>query len=310
MSASSSRRAVGKGQSAMGDKGRLPFADCPLPSVIGLIGHPIAHSISPLFQQAAFDQLGLPVRYEAWDTPPEQLASTIASLRDSDRIGANVTVPHKEAVLSLLDAISEEARVTGAVNTIVREHGRLAGHNTDIAGFSSALREDGGFDVAGARVCVLGAGGAARAVVYALLRDGAALVRLHNRTVARAEALVASLSDGSDRLVVGSGDAAQAVQGCDLLVNCTTLGMAHSPRADAAYLAETEVPAGIFVCDIVANPPETPLLTRARARGCRTLGGLPMLIRQGAAAFELWTGREAPLEVMFRAAHEVLRTED
>ncbi|MGH2587813.1 MAG: shikimate dehydrogenase family protein, partial [Dehalococcoidia bacterium] len=145
---------------------------------------------------------------------------------------------------------------------------------------------------------------------YALLRDGAALVRLHNRTAARADALVASLSDATNRLTAASPDAAQAVQDCDLLVNCTTLGMAHSPPADAAYLAETEIPAGILVCDIVANPPETPLLTRARARGCRTLGGLPMLIRQGAAAFELWTGHEAPLEVMFRAAGAVLRTED
>lgn len=282
--------------------GRAPDAGHQATAVIGLIGHPVGHSISPLFQQAAFDALRLPFRYQAWDTTPADLAARVGALRSGERVGANVTVPHKEAVLPLLDEVSAEARATGAVNTIVRREGQLAGYNTDIAGFADTLREDGGFDVSGARVCVLGAGGAARAVIYALLREGAAQVRLHNRTPARAEALATTLDTSDGRVVVVTAGPDQAAQGCDLIVNCTTLGMAHSATATEAPLNEDEIPRGAFVCDIVANPPVTPLLARARARGCRTLGGLPMLVRQGAAAFTLWTGLAPPLEAMFEAA--------
>ena len=279
--------------------------------IIGLIGHPVGHSISPTFQQAAFDALGLPFRYEAWDTEPAALPAVVGSLRSGERVGANVTVPHKEAAPALLDAISNEARITGAVNTIVRDGRTLIGHNTDIAGFAAALRAEGGFDPHGACAGVLGAGGAARAVVVALLHGGAARVWVHNRTPTRADALVEALAGGDGRLAAISGDpgdAASPLQRCDLLVNCTTLGMAHSAHAGDAYLTERQIPRGIVVCDIVANPPDTPLLARARARGCRTLGGLPMLVRQGAAAFELWTRRPAPLDVMFAAAQRAMHT--
>ena len=279
---------------------------------VALIGHPVAHSISPHFQQAAFDALALPFRYEAWDTPPEQLPASVAQLRHPDHAGANVTVPHKEAIASLLDRVDEAARATGAVNVIYREGGALAGSNTDIAGFSQALRLEGGLDVRGARAGVLGAGGAARAVVYALLRDGAARVWVHNRTPARAAALVAALSPNERRVAVTSGDPGDPrspLQHCDVLINCTTLGMAHGPGALDAYLRESQIPTGIVVCDLVANPTRTPLLARAEARGCRTLGGLPMLVRQGAAAFTFWTGREAPLDVMFAAARQAMGQE-
>jgi shikimate dehydrogenase len=277
-------------------------------SVVGLIGHPVAHSVSPAFQQAAFDALGLPWHYEAWDTPPDALAATVASLRSGERQGANVTVPHKEAVLPLLDRLSEEAKATGAVNTIVRVDGRLVGHNTDIEGFSAALREDGGFDVRNTRALVLGAGGAARAVVYALLRDGAARVLVHNRTPWRADALVASMAAKPGRLatLLGDLDQLERLTQLDLIVNTTTLGMAHGPAADEAPLTKQQIPARTFVFDIVANPAVTPLLARARARRCRTLGGLPMLVRQGAAAFERWTGERAPLDVMMAAARRAM----
>jgi shikimate dehydrogenase len=278
--------------------------------VVGLIGHPVGHSISPVFQQAAFDALGLPYRYEAWDTRPEELPAVLDSLRAGERVGANVTVPHKEAVARLIDTRSPEAGATGAVNTVVRAGGRLHGHNTDIPGFLAALREDGGFDPAGVRAVVLGAGGAARAVAYALLSAGAATVRVHNRTPERAAALVAALGEADGRLTAAGGDAGAAVQGCDLIVNCTTLGMAHGPTADASPLAAAAIPPGAFVCDIVANPLVTPLLAAARARGCRTLGGLPMLVRQGAAAFTLWTGQPAPVAVMLAAARRAMRTGD
>lgn len=300
-----------------GDRGQIvspapvPHSPPPHPAVVGLIGHPVGHSVSPAFQQAAFDALGLAFRYEPWDTRPEDLAAVVASLRAGERVGANVTVPHKQAVLALVDTVSDEARATGAVNTIVRRDGRLIGANTDIGGFLDALRSDGGFEPQGVRAVVLGAGGAARAVVYALLAAGAERVWVHNRTRVRAAALVEALSRGDGRLAVAEDDLAgphSPLRGCDLLVNCTTLGMAHSSSADAAYLAAEQIPPEVFVCDIVANPPETPLLARARRRGCRTLGGLPMLVRQGAASFTLWTGRPAPIDVMFAAARRAMQT--
>lgn len=273
---------------------------------VGLIGHPVRHSVSPVFQQAGFDALGLPFCYEAWDTPEADLRERIASLRDSGRIGANVTVPHKEAVVSLLDHVTDEATAIGAVNTIVRDGRRLVGHNTDIGGFLDALRIEGGFDVRGARVCIFGAGGAARAVIFALLHNGAASIALHNRTIARSEALAAELGGEDGRLAAVTGSPGEAARGSDLIVNCTSLGMAGSPGADASPLAASDVPAGVFVCDIVANPETTPLLALARQNDCRTLGGLPMLVRQGAASFALWTGRDAPIDVMFQAARRAM----
>jgi shikimate dehydrogenase len=230
----------------------------------------------------------------------------VASLRDGERIGANVTVPHKEAVLDLLDVLTEEAQRTGAVNAIARQDGRLVGHNTDIAGFAEALREDGGFEPRGARACVLGAGGAARAAIVALIDGGAAGIALWNRTPERAHALAGALDPEQRRLRVVGDDVARAALDADLIINCTTLGMAHGAGAALTPLPAAAIPAGAFVFDIVANPLETPLLAAARARGCRGLGGLSMLVRQGAHAFQLWTGRPAPLDVMFATARRAM----
>ncbi len=274
---------------------------------VGLIGDPVAHSISPVFQQAAFDALAIAARYEAWPTPAAELAERVAGLRAPDTLGANVTVPHKQAVLPLLDRLHPTAARAGAVNTIVNEGGRLVGHNTDIAGFLDALRLDGGLDPHGARAVLLGAGGAARAVVIALLDAGAARVRVLNRTPARAEALVAELADGRGEAAALEPERATALlSGADLVVNCTTVGMRHSAQEHALPVPAEAIPAGITVVDIVANPLVTPLLAAAAARGCRTLGGLPMLVRQGAAAFTLWTGIPAPVSVMMAAAYRVM----
>lgn len=278
----------------------------PTRSIVGLIGHPVGHSISPSFQQAAFDALRLPFRYEAWDTDHAALPARVASLRHGVFAGANVTVPHKESVVGLLDLISTEAAAIGALNTIVRGGNQLAGHNTDVIGFLEALKHEGGFDVSGARVCVLGAGGAARAVVYALLRGGAARIAVYNRTHGRAESLVEALDPLGGRCVAVTGDAGDAARAGDLIVNCTSLGMSGGGQVDDSPLSASQIPAGAFVCDIVANPEVTPLLRVAREQGCRTLGGLPMLVRQGAAAFSLWTEQPAPLDVMFQAARRAM----
>jgi shikimate dehydrogenase len=279
--------------------------------LLGLIGDPVGHSISPVFQQAALDALHIEARYEAWQTPLAELPARVAWLRETNALGANVTVPHKRAVMPLLDEVGDAARRTGAVNTIVARGGRLSGHNTDITGFISALREDGGLEPNGLRVAVVGAGGAARAVVWGLLGEGASEVLVLNRTVERARELAADLGEGRDRvraaaLPPDAGACAALLTGHDLLVNCTSIGMRHSATEGQSPIPAASIPAGCFVADIVANPLETPLLKDAATRGCRTLGGLAMLVRQGAASFELWTGRNAPLDVMFAAAREAM----
>ena len=278
--------------------------------LIGLIGDPVTHSVSPVFQQAALDALGVDARYEAWRTPADELPARVVSLRGEGFLGANVTVPHKQAVMPLLDDIGTAACRVGAVNTVVNRGGQLHGFNTDVEGFITALGEDGGIEPAGLRAAVLGAGGAARAVVWGLLEAGAAHVLVLNRTPARAVALAKELGSDPDRVRAGplppDSKSAALLRGCGLLVNCTSIGMRHSADETALPLSEDHVPPGAFVADIVANPLVTPLLRAAESRGCRTLGGLAMLVRQGAASFELWTGRPAPLDVMFTAARRAM----
>ncbi|HEY7296226.1 MAG TPA: shikimate dehydrogenase [Dehalococcoidia bacterium] len=280
------------------------------PALLGLIGDPVGHSISPSFQQAALDALGIEALYERWQTPPERLAERVAALRRAPYLGANVTVPHKEAVAALLDEVDHTARRVGAVNTIRRDGDRLLGANTDVAGFRRALREAGGFEACGRHVLVLGAGGAARAVILALEQEGAAAVTVANRHAARAERLVQELrSDAAPDLVTvpwTEAVSAAGLRGIDLLVHCTTLGMAGSAGADSSPVAAEALHERLFVCDIVANPLQTPLIAAAQAAGVRALGGLPMLVYQGAAAFTLWTGAAAPVDVMLAAAERAM----
>ena len=275
----------------------------------GLIGHPVGHSISPIFQQAGFDALGLDALYEAWDTPPEALPARVAMLREDGYLGANVTVPHKEAVLALVDEPDHLVRRVGALNTIYRRDGVLHASNTDVGGFRRAL-QSAGFDATGARAVVLGAGGAARAIVLALELDGALSVAIANRSPQRAQRLAADLrSDaGPDMIAVPWEEAVSAphLAATDLLVNCTTLGLAGSAGATISPVAAQALHAALFVADIVANPLQTPLLRAAQQAGARTLGGLPMLVYGGAEAFSLWTERAAPIEVMLRAAEAAM----
>ena len=276
---------------------------------VGIIGYPLGHSISPAFQQAAFDFYGMDARYMVWETPPDGLAQRMQALRIPDTLGANVTVPHKEAVRPYLDRLANAAQRTGAVNTIVSRDGALEGHNTDVTGFLRALKEDGGFDPAGKRVLLLGAGGAARAVAYALVDAGMASIAIANRTVERAQRLVDGLGNDAISEAVSLERAALASQdGWDLIVNCTSLGMLHGSGEGQSPLPVNIIPSNTLVYDLVYNPQETPLLQEARKAGARALGGLPMLVYQGAEAFQLWTGKEAPLKVMFGAARQALET--
>lgn len=278
---------------------------------VGVIGHPLKQPLSPVFQQAAFDHLGLDVRYEAWPTPEDRLAETVAGLRAPDRLGANVTIPHKEAVLPLLDEVDELCRRVGAVNTIVNRDGRLHGHNTDVGGFLRALREDGGLDPAAARVLMAGAGGAARAVAVALIDAGAASITLINRTFPRAARLVEDLTPhaGGTSLHalpdVYASWVASSIS-CRLLINCTSVGMAGTKEQKDSPVPVEIVPSGALVFDLIYRPTKTPLMAAAEKRGASVLGGLPMLVYQGAESFRRWTEVEPPLEIMLKAARTAL----
>ncbi len=277
---------------------------------VGIFGYPLGHSMSPALQQAALDEYALDALYEAWPTPPDRLAEAVAGLREPGCYGANVTVPHKEAVMGMLDRLDQQAEAIGAVNTIVTEiGGKLAGYNTDIYGFLASLSSEAGFDPAGKRVVMLGAGGAAKAAAFALVEGNVASLDIANRTVARAEALIAELrSNGAETsaFAIDSTGLADRCANADLIVNCTSIGMRGSPSPDASPLLDGAIQPGCLVYDIVYNPEVTPLLAQAEEAGARTLGGLPMLVYQGAAAFEKWTGMSAPVEVMMAAARRAM----
>jgi len=278
----------------------------------GVIGYPIGHSVSPAIHNAAFAALGIDARYEAWETAPEALAGRVASLRSDDAYGANVTVPHKQAVIPLMDTLSDIAQAAGAVNTIINRGGHLAGFNTDVAGFARALIRDAEFDPTGRRCLVLGAGGAGRAVAFALLRSNALLVTLADaidrKAVELARDIAAFCPIGSQALPAawGSEEFRAALAQADLVVNATPLGMAGSEMAGRSPLEGLPIRPEQLVFDLVYNPEETPLLAAARAAGARAFGGLNMLVYQAAESFKLWTRVDPPVDVMLEAARRAL----
>ena len=286
-------------------------------TALGIIGFPIGHSISPVFQQAALDYCAVPLRYRAYNVHPEDIAAFVAELRMPGIRGINVTVPHKEAVIPFLDDIDDWAAEAGAVNTIVHRRGRMTGYNTDGYGFLRALREGAGFAPPGCRALILGAGGAARGVVLALAREKAAHLTIANRTARRAETL-ARLAQGRGvpaaalPLPTAGGAAdpelAAAASQADLIVNCTTIGMAHGPQSDGIPLPWQLIAPHALVYDLVYNPPQTRLLGDAARAGIATLGGLEMLVYQGAASFELWLEQPAPVAAMLAAAAQAIQS--
>ena len=274
---------------------------------IALFGYPLSHSISPAFQQAALDSLSIEASYTARPTPPEGLASEVERLRADDHLGANVTIPHKERVRECLDGLDSWAETVGAVNTIVKDDGRLVGHNTDGYGFLRSLEERGGFPPEGKSVLVLGAGGAARAAVFALADRGAGTVLIANRTVERGDALAADVRGRSlDADSIPLGEARAAARRVDLIVNSTSIGMEPGANAGLSPLDSADINPHALVYDMVYTPQQTPLMEEARRAGAKVLGGLWMLVYQGAAAFEMWTSREAPVDLMHEAGLRAL----
>ncbi len=280
---------------------------------VGVTGYPLTHTVSPAFQQPAFDHYGIPAAYRTYPVTAEDLPALIATLREPEWLGLNVTIPHKEAVVALVDRCTATARTIGAINTLFKDGGSLIGDNTDAHGFLTALRSDGATDPAGARVLVLGAGGAARAVLVALAQAHARHITIANRHRARAEGLLESLAvalNAQECAVVDWDSTAlhQAAANADIILNCTAMGMTKGPAPQESPLPPHVFRGHHLVFDLVYTPSPTPLLHHAQQGGASTLDGLPMLVYQGAAAFERWTGKPAPLKLMKAKALAALGT--
>ena len=276
--------------------------------LVGVIGSPVAHSLSPLLHNAAFAALGLADAWQsfAFEIPPGKAADALEAMRRSRITGLSVTMPHKADVAALVDECSDVARRLGAVNCIVNLDGSLFGTNTDGEGFVVSLARGAGFVPEGRRCVVVGAGGAARAVVLALALGGAAQVAVVNRTPERAYEAADLAGPAGSVVPLTDGSVAEAVVAADLVVNATPVGMA-GVAADAAGPGAWLVPPdllgpGQVAADLVYAPRMTPWLAAAAACGATAIGGLGMLVHQAAAQLVLWTGVEPPVEAMWRAA--------
>ncbi|OPY62429.1 MAG: Quinate/shikimate dehydrogenase [Pelotomaculum sp. PtaU1.Bin065] len=273
--------------------------------VCGIYGCPVEHSFSPVMHNAAFNALELDFVYVPFLVEPACLPAAVAAVRALGLAGVNVTIPHKQAVLPLLDEVTEEARLIGAVNTIVNKAGRLLGDNTDGRGFLRALLEQAGFNPAGKTALILGAGGAARAVAVQLVLAGARKVFLANRSRERAEALAGLLVENAGPAAAevvawpGSGKKPDPPETppADLVVQTTPVEM-YPNEGSSISLPFSSFSPGQVVCDLVYNPAETLFMKRAVQAGAVALNGLGMLLYQGVLSFEMWTGKAAPVEVM------------
>lgn len=275
--------------------------------IVGVFGDPVDENPTLLMFEAAFKATALYWRYQNFWVKPESLGDAMRGMRAMNFRGVNLTIPHKVAVLPYLDRITPEAALIGAVNTVVREGEVLVGANTDGKGFLTAIRLHG-VNPEGKHVALIGAGGAARAIGVELARAGAAHITIFNRTLARAESLAQSINTHTSTQAVavgiGAGLRASIPAEVDLVVNATSLGL--YPRVDDLPPVDMEtIRPHMLVCDVIPNPPRTRFLIEARAKGAPTLDGLSMLVYQGAIAFMLWTGMDAPVDVMRQALESV-----
>jgi shikimate dehydrogenase len=273
----------------------------------GVLGWPVEHSLSPAMHNAAFAELGMDWVYLPLPVFPDHLGDAIRGLQAMGFAGVNVTVPHKQAVMRYLDDISFNAQVIGAVNTIHLEGGQLYGDNTDAPGFLRSL-EDAGGDLDKIRAAVLGAGGAARAVVHALAQAGSPEIAMFSRRRQQAEHLCSDLSRFHPRVRFSAynlTDVDQIDERFDLLVNATPVGMWPDIET-SPWPRHLPVPAHLMVYDLIYNPAESLLLTQAKASGAEITNGLGMLVSQGALAFEVWTGVRPPIETMKAACLQAM----
>ena len=275
--------------------------------LVACFGQPVAENPTGMMQEAAFHAAGLNWRYLTVEVAPANLRDAMLGVRAFGMRGLNLTIPHKVAVMELLDEVSPDAAMIGAVNTVRRDGARLIGENTDGKGFLRGMRQDAGVDPRGKRVVILGAGGAARAIATELALAGAAELVVVNRSAARAEPMVRDVAAGTGgriRFEEWRG-VFHIPANADLLVNATSIGLYPDINAMPPVDWNAAAPS-LLVADAVFNPPETRLLAAARGRGLKVLDGLSMLVYQGVIGFELWTGQKAPEAVMKKALRSAL----
>jgi shikimate dehydrogenase len=272
--------------------------------VCAVIGNPIDHSLSPIIQNAAFNALNIDCIYTAFKVNSSDIANALTGIRTLDILGLNVTMPHKEAVIAHLDWIEDTAKFLNSVNTIHHKDGKLLGYSTDGTGALRALKENG-VNPYGKRVLILGAGGAARAIAYSLIQESDELVIL-NRTVSETKKITEKLKHKFNKKIsVGALSPEvikEKIRETDILLNTTSVGM--NPNINQSLIAPNNLKSNLIVMDIIYNPHETQLIKDAKAVGAKVVKGIEMLIYQGAAAFEIWTGQQAPVQVMRRAILE------
>ncbi len=282
-----------------------------MPKRVVLIGHPVAQSLSGVLQQACFDELGIDARYELLDTTLIELADTIGALRSDDYLGANVAFPYKDRVLSMVDRPAEEAHQTGAVDTITREGARLVGHNTDVVGFRVALDALVGKQKMPKTAVVLGAGGGARAAVYALITGGFQRVIVFNRHLHRAEGLVRHFARSAAHMELRALPWHESVIEAELAKTKVLINASSTPgAAETSPIAAELLPPELMVLDLTYVPRETRLLRDARAAGAiSAMNGDLMLLHQTAAAFALWTGRQVEVDLLAGKLEQVRESE-
>ncbi len=279
---------------------------------LGIIGFPISHSLSPVIHQSAFAHYEWDdVIYESWEICPTGLGKFVSECRSDDAgiLGFNVTVPHKERVIQFLDTLAPEARLSGAVNTVVNDNGKLIGYNTDGPGFMRSLMMTG-FDPKSKKIVILGAGGAARGIAFSLASGGVSSITIANRSMKRATRLTSDLNREfpglSDVCSLISYDVCPAGRRADLIVQATSMGMLNGPSQSDSPLSFANISSPDLAYELVYNPPTTPFMKEAENAGVAVVSGLDMLVFQGAIAFELWFKKTAPVDVMMVSAKKSL----
>ncbi len=273
-----------------------------------LIGDPVEHSISPQMHNAAYKELGINYEYKLMKTAAADLKNTAERMRAPEIAGFNVTVPHKEKIMEYLDYIDDSALIIGAVNTVKNENGKLKGYNTDSIGFIESLTRDAGFDPKGKRTLLIGAGGGAKAVAVALCKEEVSEIAIKDIDTEKASAMAESLQKHFNNRIFTLSDehaAKQFLINCDCIINATPIGM--YPKIDASPLKkDAPLREGQIIYDLVYNPAQTKLAKMAAEKGAKAYTGLGMLVRQGAAGFELFTEQIPPIKTMWHAAEEAL----
>lgn len=270
--------------------------------LVGLLGYPLGHSLSPLMHNAAFESLSLDKIYIPIEVSPENLETVVKGMAKMNFEGFNVTIPHKIEIMKYLDEIDEYAKCIGAVNTVAVHEGRLKGYNTDGMGFLKSFEESTGTKIDGKNVFIVGSGGASRAISMTLALNKANKIYICNRTHEKAVSLAEDINkqSGANCLAVKHeyDEMKKAIGDCHVLINTTSVGM--SPNIDLSPLDRELLSPSLIVCDAVYNPRKTRLLKDAEEIGCKTVEGLKMLVNQGAEAFEIWTGIKAPFDIMYK----------